>query len=48
MWRRRRWGWHGGGQFNTPDLILDKRLASGEISIDEYKKLKDFLKNERK
>lgn len=48
MWRRRRWGWHGVGQSNTPDLILDKRLASGEISIDDYKKLKDFLKNERK
>ena len=48
LWRRRRWRANGGSYSNTPELILDKRLASGEISIDEYKKLKEVLKYGRK
>lgn len=46
-WRKRNGYRDTHSHTNTPDLILDKRLASGEISIDEYRTLKAAL-HERK
>lgn len=46
-WRRCRWG--GRHRFHDDALlILDKRLASGDIDIQEYQTLKDVLKNKGK
>jgi|GEM_PF-3424503 len=42
-WRRNRWRGYSSSHTNTPELILDKRLASGEITIDEYRALKAAL-----
>ncbi|MFQ3545551.1 hypothetical protein Q7A53_15830 [Halobacillus rhizosphaerae] len=40
MWRRRRWGCSYGPDQRGGRAILERRLASGEIDVDEYKRLK--------
>jgi uncharacterized membrane protein len=40
-WRRR--GWHGDDRFEA-EAILQRRLASGEITAEEYHRLKEILK----
>jgi uncharacterized membrane protein len=42
MWIGRR-GCHYRTLNHEPMLILDKRLASGEIDVEEYHKLKEIL-----
>lgn len=42
MWRGRR-GYCSDRQYPDACSILDKRLASGEISVEEYEKLKEIL-----
>jgi uncharacterized membrane protein len=46
MWRGKRGYCYQGGQ-HDPQLILDKRLASGDIDIEEYKKLKEVLNGKK-
>lgn len=44
IWRRRRnWLCPNTAYQNTAQRILQKRLASGEIDIQEYKALRDVL-----
>ncbi|UOQ44056.1 hypothetical protein MUN89_19670 [Halobacillus salinarum] len=43
MWRRRRWGWYNGSRQRGGQAILERRLAKGEIDVDDYKRLKQVL-----
>jgi len=43
----RRWGWGCGGGWNRSfdaESILKRRLASGQITEDEFKRLRDIVK----
>ncbi|MBS4213963.1 MULTISPECIES: SHOCT domain-containing protein [Neobacillus] len=48
LWRGKRGFCYQDRHHHDPLLILDKRLASGEITIEEYTKLKDFLSGKQK
>jgi putative membrane protein len=37
-----------GGENDNPQLILDRRLAKGEIDEDEYRRARDLLDSSRR